>query len=162
MEVSGDDLNPLSPFHYTARPLTVTDSSCLRCHGIPDQAPQSMINVYGSRNGFGWKVGETIGAQVVKVPMDKILELKQELLQKLMFLIVAGLVALSAMIFIGLHHLLVKPLSRFASIADAANQDPSSITFPRSAVVEELNRLQKSLERLRVSLLVAINLAHKP
>src|SRR3546814_14592796 len=31
---------------------------------------ESMIQLYGSANGFGWNLGETIGAQVVSVPMS--------------------------------------------------------------------------------------------
>ena len=29
-----------------------------------------MIALYGSQNGFGWKPGEIIGAQIVSVPMS--------------------------------------------------------------------------------------------
>jgi hypothetical protein len=28
-----------------------------------------MIDLYGSANGFGWKLGDTVGAQIVTVPM---------------------------------------------------------------------------------------------
>jgi HAMP domain-containing protein len=47
-------------------------------------------------------------------------------------------------------------------IADSASQTPSTVAFPKNGPVDELNRLQRSLERLRVSLLVAMNLANKP
>src|SRR3546814_4526871 len=40
------------------------------CHSTPANAPESMIQLYGSANGFGWNLGETIGAQVVSVPMS--------------------------------------------------------------------------------------------
>ena len=50
---------------YISRPLTVTNESCLECHGSPSAAPDSMIATYGSENGFGWKLGETIAAQTV-------------------------------------------------------------------------------------------------
>ena len=32
-------------------------------------APKTMLDVYGNANGFGWKMNEMIGAQVVSVPM---------------------------------------------------------------------------------------------
>ena len=28
-----------------------------------------MVKVYGPNNGYGWKFGEVIGAQIVSVPM---------------------------------------------------------------------------------------------
>jgi hypothetical protein len=33
-----------------------------------------MIKVYGTANGFGWKLNEVVGAQVVSVPMSVPLE----------------------------------------------------------------------------------------
>ena len=53
---------------FLGAPLRVTDSSCLTCHSTPDKAPAEMLKIYGSANGFGWKVNEIIGAQIVSVP----------------------------------------------------------------------------------------------
>ena len=47
-----------------SRPLKVGSAACLTCHSTPDAAPPTMVALYGSQNGFGWKQGETIGAQV--------------------------------------------------------------------------------------------------
>ncbi len=49
-------------------PLKIANSSCLTCHSTPDKAPPEMIKIYGSSNGFGWKMEEIIGAQIVSVP----------------------------------------------------------------------------------------------
>ena len=57
---------------YISRPLTVTNESCLECHGSPSAAPDSMIATYGSENGFGWKLGETIAAQTVYLPSGQV------------------------------------------------------------------------------------------
>jgi protein-histidine pros-kinase len=53
-----------------ARPLRVNNVSCLVCHSTPDKAPPEMLKLYGPANGFGWKLNETIGAQIVTVPMS--------------------------------------------------------------------------------------------
>ncbi len=52
-----------------ARPIKIGNVSCLTCHSTPDKAPPEMIKLYGTANGFGWKLDEIIGAQVVSVPM---------------------------------------------------------------------------------------------
>ncbi len=52
-----------------ARPL-VNKAACMECHNTASTAPASMIALYGSQNGFGWKPGEIIGAQIVSVPMS--------------------------------------------------------------------------------------------
>jgi hypothetical protein len=52
-----------------ARPIKITNASCLTCHSTPDKAPPEMRKLYSDANGFGWKLDEIIGAQVVSVPM---------------------------------------------------------------------------------------------
>lgn len=51
-----------------AKPLRAT-AACLHCHGQPEQAPPAMLARYGAGNGFGWREGEVIGAQLVSVPL---------------------------------------------------------------------------------------------
>src|SRR4030095_1774651 len=52
---------------FRPKPLKPT-AACLRCHDTAQRAPPTMIAKYGSAGGFGWKVGEIIGAQIVQVP----------------------------------------------------------------------------------------------
>jgi protein-histidine pros-kinase len=52
----------------------VSRENCLSCHGAADRAPKSLIATYGSQNGFGWKIDEIVGAQIVSVPMAVALE----------------------------------------------------------------------------------------
>lgn len=53
--------------HY-AKPLRVTKAACLQCHGDAAAAPKPLLAKYGARGGFGWSVGEVVGAQIVSVP----------------------------------------------------------------------------------------------
>jgi protein-histidine pros-kinase len=57
------------PMLELARPL-VNKPACMECHSTAASAPASMIALYGNENGFGWKPGEIIGAQIVSVPMS--------------------------------------------------------------------------------------------
>ena len=59
--------------YYTAKPFSVTNESCLRCHSTPERAPRSQIATYGTENGFGWKLNEVLGTQIVYVPAENIL-----------------------------------------------------------------------------------------
>lgn len=54
-------------FQY-AKPITVSSPTCLVCHGSAKAAPATMLTRYGSQHGFGWQLGEVVGAQVVSVP----------------------------------------------------------------------------------------------
>ncbi len=55
---------------YFAKPIKVTNPSCLSCHSTAATAPASMVKLYGEANGFGWKQDEIIGAQIVSVPLS--------------------------------------------------------------------------------------------
>ena len=58
---------------YIARPLAVGAESCLGCHGDPAVAPASLINSYGTDGGFGWEMGEIVGAQMIYVPAGQVI-----------------------------------------------------------------------------------------
>src|SRR6516164_1643776 len=61
-----------------ARPIKVNNVSCLECHSTPDKAPVEMIKLYGTANGFNWKMDDIIGAQIVSVPVQVPLRTAEE------------------------------------------------------------------------------------
>ena len=69
---------------FLARPIRINNVSCLQCHSTPDKAPPEMIKLYGTANGFGWKMNEVIGAQIVSVPMSLPLNMADQTFQSLM------------------------------------------------------------------------------
>jgi hypothetical protein len=69
---------------FLARPIRINNVSCLQCHSTPDKAPPEMIKLYGTANGFGWKMDEVIGAQIVSVPMSLPLQMADQTFQSLL------------------------------------------------------------------------------
>jgi Protein of unknown function (DUF3365)/TIR domain len=67
-EFIGSRQTPSGLSLFVSAPIKVDDKSCLECHSVPDQAPPEMIKLYGTANGFGWKEGDIVGAQIVSVP----------------------------------------------------------------------------------------------
>src|ERR1700692_4020370 len=55
---------------YIARPLKVKDGTCLECHDTAESAPRTVVERYGSDNGFGWKVNDIVTAQIITAPMQ--------------------------------------------------------------------------------------------
>ena len=49
-------------------------TSCLRCHGDPADAPASMIQRYGPTAGFHRPLGEVIGLDMVAIPTQRVSE----------------------------------------------------------------------------------------
>ena len=69
-EFIGNRETPAGPSLFLARAIKVNNVSCLECHSTPDKAPPEMVKLYGSANGFSWKLDDIIGAQIVSVPMS--------------------------------------------------------------------------------------------
>ncbi len=47
------------------------DDECMRCHGIPENAPPSIIERYGKDSkGYGYQLGEVVAADTVYIPVD--------------------------------------------------------------------------------------------
>lgn len=82
-EFIGTRDTPTGESLFLARPIKITNVSCLTCHTTPDKAPPEMVKLYGTANGFGWKMDEIIGAQVVSVPMSVPLSVAKSTWQKL-------------------------------------------------------------------------------
>ena len=103
-----------------ARPL-VNKPACLECHNTAATAPASMVALYGSENGFGWKAGEIIGAQIVSVPMSAS-AVRAEHIRKLFLLPFLGFLAL---LFISmnvlLHFVVIRPMEKIAENAEAVS-----------------------------------------
>ena len=97
---------------YVARPITITDPSCLSCHAHPDYAPESMVKLYGRQGGYGWEMGQTIGMQIVTVPMLYPLEKARSTFNTFMIslLVVFGLMFLG--LNIALSAMVVEPMAR--------------------------------------------------
>ena len=68
-EVIGERDSPAGPLLTMSRPIIIKDPACLICHSTPDAAPASMIDLYGSKNGFNWSLNQPLGARIVSVPM---------------------------------------------------------------------------------------------
>jgi len=64
-----------------AHPISVTERSCLACHSTPGDAPASMRKLYGDANGFGWQLGEIVGAQIISISMNNALKQAHETLK---------------------------------------------------------------------------------
>ena len=116
---------PNGPLLTMARPLKVGAQVCLNCHSTPDVAPPTMIALYGSQNGFGWKLGEVIGAQLVSIPLSVPL---QRAYAKLPWMItgVAGiLLILLIVIGVVLRALIVKPMIGISELANDVSMESS-------------------------------------
>lgn len=155
-EISGDRVMGADRVFYLARPIRITDGQCLTCHDTPARAPPALIAKYGASNGFGWKLGETIGVQWLALPVTQ----QFQRTWTLTALLAAGLTLIFVIAYLALAAQLelwvAGPLKSLASAADAASRSADATSPLPAGGVEELRRLAAAVDRLRVSLAKAL------
>jgi HAMP domain-containing protein len=151
-EIIGERDGPLGRSLHLARPITITDAGCLTCHTTPEAAPASVVKAYGTNNGYGWKLNETVGAQIVSVPMAVPVAMAKKAFQALL----ATLVGVFAFILVFLNVLLwfvvIRPIRKLSSMADRVST--GDLDVPEVAVhgSDEVAVLAGSFNRMRISL----------
>ena len=149
---------PAGPVLTFSRPVRITDKSCLECHSTPASAPPPMIDLYGSANGFGWKLGDVVGAQIVSVPISVALERADAAFK----IYLGGLAAVFVVIFVLLnlllHFVIVQPVRRISAVASEVSL--GNMDAPEFAVRgrDEIASLAESFNRMRRSLANAMKL----
>lgn len=155
---TGGRQTPVGSFHYIARPIKVSKQSCLACHSDPALAPKSQLLTYGKNNGFGWKLGETIGAQIVTVPVDAIYTSKWNSLLSLSSLVGLSFLGVGLATLILLQKLILKPIRLMSARADEASIHPESIEFSEKLRPDEIGSIARSLERMKQSLIISMRM----
>ena len=136
---------------YMAKPLKAT-AACLRCHDTADRAPQTMISKYGSANGFGWKVGEIIGAQIVQVPEASAKARADATFRAFMAAVVAVLIGIAAVLNLLLWAMFIRPVTKISALADQISLGDVSAADFASRRRDEIGALAMALSRMRRSL----------
>jgi HAMP domain-containing protein len=156
-ETSGERETPGGRMLYMARPIVINDAACLVCHSVPAAAPASMLAVYGPNNGFGWKHMETVGAQVVSVPMAVPLANASRVFNT--FMLSLGGIFLTTFVVLNLmmSWLIIEPIARLSGLADKVSTGDFRVPeFPTRK--DEIGVLAGSFNRMRRSLHKAIKL----
>lgn len=149
---------PTGPILSISRPIRITDKACLTCHSTPSAAPASMIDLYGSANGFGWKLGDVIGAQIVSVPMQVALDRANEAFKVNLIALVAVFAVTILLMNLLLHFVIVKPIRRMSSIASEVSLGKMDAPEFEERGHDEIASLAGSFNRMRRSLANAMKM----
>jgi HAMP domain-containing protein len=142
---------------YLARPIHAAQP-CLECHSTPKAAPASMIKAYGAVNGFGWKLDEVVGAQIVSVPMSVPLKMADEAFRALMLSLTAvAMVTLFALNMV-LSFAVVRPVSRLAAAADEISKGNMEVPELKVNTKDEIGTLAEAFNRMHRSLAKAMRM----
>jgi HAMP domain-containing protein len=143
---------PIGPTLNLARPVTITDEACLICHSTSAAAPAALTASYGAANGFGWKLNETIGAQIVSVPMAVPLKAAREAYTAVLIILLVMFAIIFVILNVMLHYLVITPVKRVSQIADAVSLGDEGIEPYIKPGNDEISSLSVSFNRMRESL----------
>jgi len=157
-EIIGERNTPTGLSLYYARPLRIESPACLECHSIPANAPRSMIKQYGPNNGFGWKLHDVIGAQIVSVPESLPIQIADKALRRL--IIYFSLVALIVLIVLDtvLIATVIRPVARLSRAADEISKGKLEVEDLPASGKDEISNLAASFNRMQRSLVRAMKM----
>ena len=148
-------------FQYISYPIKITNPKCLTCHSTPELAPKAMRAIYGDEGGFGWKLNEIIGTQIVVVPYT----LPAQLAQKTFYNFLAALALLFLATFIVLNVMLrilvLKPVTVMTKMADDLSKGNITGDELEISGKDELSELSRSFNRMRRSVIKIIQILRK-
>jgi protein-histidine pros-kinase len=157
-EIEGVRDTPNGRVLYIARPMQIKDAKCLYCHSTPQMAPRTMIERYGSDNGFGWNLNDILTAQIVSAPMQLPVQRANTALAGFMI----SLATVFAIIFVALNGMLVflvvRPVNQLAKVANEVSLGNLEVADYRPSGKDEIATLADAFSRMRKSLKHAIKM----
>jgi len=149
---------PTGPLLHLARPITVHSEGCLACHSTAAAAPAALTKSYGSANGFGWKLNETVGAQILSVPMALPLKLARDAYVTFLIILAVIFAIVLAVMNLLLHYLVIAPVKRVSAMAEAVSLGDENVESYVKPGNDEISSLSVAFNRMRESLKHAMEL----
>ena len=137
---------------YIARPLRITNAACLYCHSTAEAAPRTLIDKYGSANGFGWQLNEVVGAQVVSVPMSVPLARAGQAFKVFMASLIGIFLAIGIALNVMLYLLVIRPVTVLSDLANRVSLGELDAPQFDAHRRDEIGTLAQSFTRMRLSL----------
>jgi len=143
---------PGGQFLVLARPLKASSQACLSCHSTPEAAPATMVALYGSQNGFGWKLGEIVGAQMVSIPLGVPLGRAYQALLWFLLALAGTFLVIIIIVDLLLRALVVKPVAEISEMANKVSMGQLDTPEYVRNSNDEIGSLSQSFNRMRRSL----------
>ena len=133
---------------YIARPLGVDSESCLGCHGDPAAAPVSLINSYGLDGGFGWQMGETVGAQMIYVPAGQVFDAALRSFLLVIGIFIGTFAIVLVLINVLLRQYVIQPIEILNTLASRISDDELQAADLEAAALVQVTERGDELGKL--------------
>jgi HAMP domain-containing protein len=157
-EVIGERATQTGRSLYLARPIQIKDPACLTCHSTPDAAPRTMVETYGSANGFGWKVNEIVGANIVSVPTSVPVQRANYTFRIFLLSLLVVFAFTIGMLNVMLYLFVIRRVKRLSKLADEVSLGNLDAGEFQTRSKDEIGVLTDALGRMKTSMVQAIKM----
>jgi HAMP domain-containing protein len=157
-EVIGERATQTGRSLYLARPIQIKDPACLTCHSTPDAAPRTMVETYGSANGFGWKVNEIVGANIVSVPTSVPVQRANYTFRIFLLSLLVVFAFTIGMLNVMLYLFVIRRVKRLSKLADEVSLGNLDAGEFQTRSKDEIGVLTEALGRMKTSMVQAIKM----
>jgi protein-histidine pros-kinase len=157
-EIVGERDTPTGRTLFLARPIQIKNAGCLTCHSTPAAAPEPMKKLYGTANGFGWKMDEVVGSQIVTVPTSTPRQKANQAFLTFMLSLVATFAVIFVILNIMLRKLVINRIRTISSLADDISKGNMQAGEFATGGKDEVSALGASFNRMRRSLEKAMDM----
>ncbi len=146
-------------YRYAA-PLLIK-KGCLKCHSDPAIAPKDVIDKYGDKRGFGYKLGEVRGIISVSIPTEGVFwdSLMGVAVWQILLLLLILVVA-----FIFTQKVFAQPLHNLTEAVEkislGGKEDLNTGDIP-SNTANEIDKVTMAVDRLQLSMQLALKRLRK-
>lgn len=136
--------------YFTLYRPVVFKSSCLHCHGDPDDAPSAISGTYGETRGFHRKAGEIGGLLSISIPLEKSLTQIWNRSFRMFGAVLVLALLLYSTIWLLFHQLIIINLRELLALFRTNLSDSAKTPLPQSMKGhrEELAELYRSARTL--------------
>jgi protein-histidine pros-kinase len=157
-EIEGERETATGRSFFVARPLRIIEPACLVCHSSAGAAPATLVERYGPDTGFGWRLNDIIGAQVISVPTAVPIERAKAAFRSFMLSVTGVFVAIGGVLNLMLWQIVIRPVSKLSALANRVST--GDLEAPKFVIEsrDEIADLAGSFARMRKSVEQAITL----
>jgi len=156
-QTTGERNTPEGESLFLAHPIKA-DTTCLPCHGEPSAAPRALLAEYGRDNGFNWKAGDVVGAQIINVPTAVPVAVAGREFKALMISLGSVFLATLLLLDLALVLVVIRPILRLSAAADEISKGNLDVPELPASGSDEIAQLARSFNRMYVSLAKAIRM----
>ncbi len=160
--------------HFIHAKAVVMEQQCMKCHGNPAHAPESLKKHYGDEHGYYRQVGMVIGMESISIPVDETFHQIRKVAYSVFFIGLLGTVLLFAVLNYLYYVVAARPLKKagafFKSVASGrgephvkfdvkSHDEIAELASSFNLMIDHLNKSQEERERMASKLRQADKLA---